>query len=352
MDDLLKEVGTASLAPVRFPFHEQPAPGTALEVRPGIFWLATPLPFKLNAINQWILKDGDGWTLVDAGYGWEATHDHLMTVWKEVLGGRPIKRLVVTHFHPDHMGSSGWVERTWDVRPHMTQAEWMAASLAVKGLGSDDLDARCRFYAQHGLDRARLKTFRDGYVVYRDGASLPASYHRIHNGDDIVIDGNAWRVIVGEGHSPEHACLHCPALGIMISGDQVLTRITPNVSAWYFEPEADQLKGFLETKAKLKRIVAEDTFVLPAHKLPFTGAHKRLEELVHHHRDRLQKIMDAAAGETSAGEVASILFPFTLDGHQIGFAMGEAIAHLNYLVGDGRMRRLNKRDGAIRYLRV
>ena len=187
---------------------------------------------------------------------------------------------------------------------------------------------------------------------YDDGVTLPESYYRIHNGDDIMIDGKAWRVIVGEGHSPEHACLYCAELGVMISGDQVLTRITPNVSTWFYEPEGNQLKGFLDTKARLAKLIAEDTYVLPAHKLPFTGVHKRLEELVHHHHERLGKIYDALEGEVSAGEVCTLLFPMDLDGHQMGFAMGETIAHLNYLICDGRLRRITNKDGSIRFRRA
>ena len=351
MDDLTKQADAEPLAPVHFPYDAQPGTDTAIEVRPGIFWIATPLPFRLKAINLWALRDGDGWTLVDAGYGWGATQEQLIKVWKECLDGAPIKRLIITHFHPDHIGSSGWVEKTWDIRPHMTQAEWMAANLAIRRMGSDDTEERCRFYERHGLDAKRLNVFRTGHVPYHDGVSLPDSYYRIRDGEDIAIDDKAWRVIVGEGHSPEHACLYCPELGVMISGDQVLTRITPNVSTWYFEPESDQLKGFLKTKARLGRLIAEDTYVLPAHKLPFTGVHKRLEELVHHHRDRLRQIYHAVEGEVSAGEMCTLLFPMDLDGHQMGFAMGETIAHLNYLVGDGRLRRIKNKDGSIRFKR-
>ncbi len=352
VDDITKEADTEPLADVHFPYDEQPGAGTAIEVRPGIFWIATPLPFKLKAINLWALRDGDGWTLIDTGYGWSDTQDQLMKIWKECLDGTPIKRLIVTHFHPDHMGSSGWVEKTWGIHPHMTQSEWMASNLAIRQLASDDRDARCFFYDRHGLDAKRLEIFRSGHVRYHLGVTLPENYYRIRNGDDIVINGNAWRVIVGEGHSPEHACLYCAELGVMISGDQVLTRITPNVSTSHFEPEGDQLKGFLDTKARLYKLIAADTYVLPAHKLPFTGVHKRLEELVHHHRERLQKIYDALDGEVSAGEVCTLLFPMDLDGHQMGFAMGETIAHLNYLVGDGRLRRIENKDGTIRFRRT
>jgi glyoxylase-like metal-dependent hydrolase (beta-lactamase superfamily II) len=352
VDDLTKQADAGPLAPVHFPYDEQPGTDTAIEVRPGIFWIATPLPFKLRAINLWALRDGDGWTLVDAGYGWGETQEQLIKVRKECLDGAPIKRLIITHFHPDHIGSSGWVEKTWGIRPHMTQSEWMAACLAIGRTASDDLEARCEFYRRHGLNAKRLDVFRTGHVRYDDGVTLPESYYRIHNGDDIMIDGKAWRVIVGEGHSPEHACLYCAELGVMISGDQVLTRITPNVSTWFYEPEGNQLKGFLDTKARLAKLIAEDTYVLPAHKLPFTGVHKRLEELVHHHHERLGKIYDALEGEVSAGEVCTLLFPMDLDGHQMGFAMGETIAHLNYLIGDGRLRRIINKDGSIRFRRA
>jgi len=335
-----------------YPFEDYPPEGGATEVASGIFWLSTPLPFiGLRQINLWLLRDGDGWTMVDCGYGYDAARAAIEGTWRAVLDGKKVTRLVVTHFHPDHAGNSGWISEHWGVTPLMTQGEWFSANIALRDRGEENIGARTNFFRAHGLDEASIAMFAGGTQLYSRGVALPPAFRRIRDGDEIAIGADRWTVVTGEGHSPEHAALYCAARKILISGDQILPTITTNISVWPTEPEADPLGLFLDSGKRFAELLDRDTLVLPSHRRPFRNVHARIAQLAEHHRQRLQQILDACARETTAAELVPVLFQRTLDGHQMGFAMGEAIAHLNHLVIEGRMERLEDK-GTIRFRKL
>jgi glyoxylase-like metal-dependent hydrolase (beta-lactamase superfamily II) len=333
-----------------YPFADYPPDGAATEVADGVYWLSTPLPFAgLRQVNLWLLRDGDGWTMVDCGYGYEPARAAIAATWESVLRGRPITRLVVTHFHPDHIGNSGWIAERWGVTPVMTQAEWFSASLAMHHDSGERSGRRVAFFREHGLDEARIATFATGGMLYSAGVALPPAFHRIRDGDTLTIGGDPWTVLTGEGHSPEHAALYCAPRKLMISGDQILPTITTNISVWPTEPEADPLGLFLDSGRRFAARLDPDTLVLPSHRRPFRNVQRRLADLAHHHDERLALILRATESETTAAALLDVLFQRTLDGHQMGFAMGEAIAHLNHLVVQGRMERVQGNDGVTRF---
>jgi glyoxylase-like metal-dependent hydrolase (beta-lactamase superfamily II) len=335
-----------------FPFPDYPAPGTATEVADGIFWISTAVPFVgLKQVNLWLVRDGDGWTMIDCGYGSDAVRDLITSVWANVLQGRPITRLIVTHFHPDHAGGSGWIAERWGLRPYMSHCEWLTASLAVLNRNTDHVQSRGTFYRRHGLDEARVQRFLTEVVLYSDGVTLPKSYKRLRGDDILTIGADRWRVVIGEGHSPEHVSLYCAERKILIAGDQILPTITTNVSTWQVEPEFDAVGAFLDTCKRFLDLLDADTLVLPSHRKPFRNVQHRLSQLDVHHAARLNLLLDKAGAETSAGALIDVLFTPGLDGHQIGFAMGEAIAHLNHLVTLGHMEMIENKT-QVRYRRI
>ncbi|MGE3710245.1 MAG: MBL fold metallo-hydrolase [Hyphomicrobiaceae bacterium] len=337
---------------VVYPWSDYPAPGVAQEVADGIYWISTPVPFAgLRQVNLWLLRDGDGFTQIDCGYSWTQTRDMLETIWgSTLLGGRPVSRLIVTHYHPDHIGNCAWISQRWgDLLPHMSLAEWFAANLAVDDEYSDNLHQRAIWHRKHGLDEARQELFTKEVIVYSEGVQLPLAFKRLREDEYVKIGNDRWRVITGEGHSPEHVSLYCAERKILIAGDQILPQITTNVSTWPKEPEANTLEAFLDTCAKFLRVLDPDTLVLPSHRKPFLNVQFRLRELARHHAARLNRLLDGMGEEAAAGELLDVLFGSKLDGHQVGFAMGEAIAHLNHLVRLGRLERIILPDGRWRY---
>ena len=326
-------------AALTFLFAEPPAPGTVMPVAPGVAWVRMPLPFALNHINLWLLEDGDGWAIVDTGFGVEATR----TLWEQVfctqLSGRQVTRVIVTHFHPDHIGNAGWLVDRWGVECRITEAEFLTAHLVHAGAGSLAPDAGREHFRRHGLEGDRLDAPAKRLNAFRLGVpTLPQRYLRLMDGEVLSIGGREWRVITVWGHAPEHATLYCAETRTLISGDQVLPRITTNVAVFAQQPEANPLELFLRSLARFAPLPA-DTLVLPSHGLPFVGLHARIAQLREHHRARLAELLAALELPRTAAEVIPILFRRELDAHQLSFAMGEAIAHLNYLVAAGQATR-------------
>ncbi len=328
-----------SPTPLQFPIATPPMPGEALAVAPGVLWLRMPLPFALDHINLWLLEDGPGWTIVDTGYAMPQTRAAWEQIFAEQLGGRPVVRIIATHFHPDHIGLAGWLAERWQAPLWTTEKEWLHAR--VMSLGNTDFAPQRRDFARRaGLDAASSELFAEHQASYRRGVpSVPPSFHRIADMTGVAIGGRDWRVVVGEGHAPELACLYCAEIGVLISSDQVLPRISPNVSVQPHEPDGDPLARFLASLVKLRAAVPPETFVLPSHNLPFYGLHARIDALGDHHRARCAEILAACRRPHSAVDLLPLLFRRPLDRHQTAFALGEALAHLHYLAELGALER-------------
>jgi glyoxylase-like metal-dependent hydrolase (beta-lactamase superfamily II) len=338
---------------IAFPHEARvPEPGEAIPVAPGIWWIRMPLPFALDHINLWILEDGDGVTLVDTGYGVEAT----FALWEKhftgVMAGRPVKNVVVTHYHPDHVGAAGWlVERTgapfW-----MTSAEYLSAHAARDDFGGFDRENTLELFFANGLPREVVPdAARKGKGYSRGVPSLPRRYRRMMHGDRLSIGGHDWEVITVFGHAPEHAALWCASRNVLISGDQVLPRITSNVAVWGNQPDGNPLELFLSSLGRFSHLPS-DALVLPSHERVFVGVHTRIAELHEHHERRLERLLAGAAQPITAFEALPLLFKRKLDEHQIAFAMGEAIAHLHYLEERGKVVRRKDAEGVTRFSSV
>jgi glyoxylase-like metal-dependent hydrolase (beta-lactamase superfamily II) len=335
--------------PLSFPFAQPPEPGTAIEAAPGVYWLRMPLPFALNHINLWLLRDGAGWTIVDTGLNTEITRN----LWDDVLrstgAGDAVKRIIVTHYHPDHFGLGGWLAQRFGVELWMSEAEYLTAQAYYVGLPNYGPQGAAELFARHGLDQPRVESVRNRGNGYRRGISEPPNaFRRIMEAEAIEIGGRKWRVIVGFGHAPEHAALYCDELGVLISGDMVLPRISTNVSVWASEPSGDPLALFLASIDRYARL-PESTLVLPSHGLPFYGLQARADQLHEHHAHRLDDLLRACREPVTASQVLPLLFKRELDAHQILFAMGEAIAHLNHLCYQNRVQREESADGLLHF---
>lgn len=335
---------------VDYPFPEPPTPGETIEVAPGIHWIRLPLPFALDHVNVYLLEDGDGWTVVDCGLNKEATKAVWERVFDRLLGERPVRRVIVTHFHPDHMGLCRWMLERFDAELWMSQAEWLWAQFAFES-HERNMEAMLAFWRRNGMAAATIDGMRGrGNFYAQNVLRPPIVYHRIFDGDAIEIGGRIWRAVIGQGHAPEHVCLACPEDGLLLSGDQVLPRITTNVSVYYNEPDADPLRLFLDSTLRFGGL-PKDTLTLCAHDRPFRGLHARLAQLREHHRARLDAAWTDCTTPKHAVDMLPVLFSRPLDLHQQSFAIGEAIAHLHRLLYEGRLERILSPDGVYRFLR-
>jgi glyoxylase-like metal-dependent hydrolase (beta-lactamase superfamily II) len=337
-----------------YAYEAAPDPGETVKVADGVHWLRMPLPFKLDHINLWLLddsdKDGDGWAIVDTGIN----RDEVKAAWESVFEGRfteakPLKRVIVTHFHPDHLGLAGWLTRRFDVPLWMPREEWAWGRMLSLDTDTTLRAAFRRFYHAAGFDDDMMAAAKGRAGRYAKAVSrVPGSFRRITDGMEISIGGRSWRVITGHGHSPELACLYCQELDVLISGDQVLPKISPNISVWPQEPDADPLTLFLDSLEKFRGLgpgLDNNTLVLPSHNLPFRGLDGRIDDLQAHHALRLEETVAISAVPVTAVQVLGELFKRDLDTHQLFFAIGETLAHLHHLMGQGIVRRRMGDDG-------
>jgi glyoxylase-like metal-dependent hydrolase (beta-lactamase superfamily II) len=339
-----------------------PEQGQAIEVAPGIKWLRIGLPFALNHINLWLLKDNidgqEGWTVVDCCIDRPESRAQWEQVFVNALEGLPIVRVIVTHMHPDHVGLAHWLCERWGVALWMSGTDYNVARMAcLPSSGFEGLESAA-FFAKHGLvdpiAQEKLKA-RANYFATLVPA-MPSSYRRMMEGDIIQIgdknnsnDIRNWRCISGYGHAPEHIALYCEDARILLGGDMMLPRISTNVSVYNIEPESNALQLFLDSIDKFAAC-APDTLALPSHGKPFVGIHERIQQLHDHHADRLQEVRDTCkAKPSSAADVLPVMFKRVLDLHQTTFAMGEVIAHLHYLWFKGELKREFCTDGVYRF---
>jgi len=323
-----------------YPCGDPPAAGAVTEVAPGVLWLRMPLPLSLAAINLWAIRDGEGWTVVDTGIQTPDTAAAWRTALAGPMQGLPIRRVMVTHMHPDHIGMAGWLLRKFpDAALWMTKLEYLNCRVLVADTGREAPEDGVRFYRRAGWGEDAIEHYRTRFGNFgKSTYALPESYRRIVDGERIRIGDHDWQVVVGTGHSPEHASFWCPDLKLMVSGDQVLPRITSNVSVFPTEPDANPLDGWLASMDKIAGTVPDDVLVLPAHGEPFRGLHPRLRYLAADHNASLDRLRALVREPRRVVDVFGALFSRPInDRHLLSLATGESLAHLNYLVHRGEV---------------
>jgi glyoxylase-like metal-dependent hydrolase (beta-lactamase superfamily II) len=280
----------------------------------------------------------------------ERTRELWQGVLDGALNGKPVTRVIVTHFHPDHMGNAHWLTERCGIDLWCSQAEWLMAQLAWRTGG--DLDKRLAYYDRNGVSEAHLARLRErGQHYVKVVPSLAPSFYGLRDGDTLTIGERTWEALTVFGHSPEQVILWSADAGILVSGDQILPKITTNVSVWPDQPLGDPLRLYLGSLERF-RSVPDETLVLPSHGLPFRGLQRRLGRLRAHHDERLARALDTLDEPKTGGEVLPVLFPQDLDSHQFGFAFGETLAHLHYLEWQGRAVRVIGDDGRHRFQRM
>ena len=335
---------------IAFPFAPPQPDGELVELAQGIFWARMPMPMQLDHINVYLLRDGDGWFIVDTGLNLPASR----TLWESIVErhfeGLPLKGVICTHFHYDHAGLSAWLTERFEAPLYMTHGEYFTMR-TLAGPPPEPLpDSLLKFYLRAGMPRERVeemfaKLRRDPFMPPQ-----PRAFNRLREAQVLTIGGRDWRVVIGEGHSPEHTCLYCDSDRLLIAGDQLLPRITSNVLVSDIEPEANPLKLWLDSLDRLATL-APDTLVLPSHERVFRGLLPRVAELHAHHAQQFEIVRAhlREAGSVTAFETKSKLFPRVLSAVEDMMALGETIAHLSFLRYAGELRRVLDDDGLYRF---
>lgn len=332
---------------LRTPFETPPAEGEAVEVAEGILWLRLPLPMKLDHVNVFALDEGDGWTLIDTGFDSRRGRAIWQRLREGPLAGRPIRRVLATHHHPDHLGLAGWFQ-SQGAELLTTRTAWLLARMLTLDVEETPKPENVAYWRAAGMAPEKIakrlaeRPFNFADVV----APLPLGYTRIAEGDRLSLGGRAWRIRIGHGHAPEHATLWCEDEPLILGGDQLLPSISPNLGVYATEPDADPVGEWIASCAAFQPHANDAQLVLPGHKLPFTGLPFRLGQLIENHHGALARLEEHLRVPRTAADCFAPLFKREIGEAEYGLALVEAVAHLNHLLRQGRARRSRRADGA------
>ena len=336
---------------LRFPFDRAPQPdGELIDVAPGVKWLRMPLPLALDHINLYLIRDHDGWMIVYTGFATGITR----TLWQKIIGetlaGERITGVICTHFHFDHAGLAGWLTEWLRVPLYMSYGEYYTLRTMATERGDNMPWQHREFFHQAGFSTDAIDEMMAVVSMANELLETPpAAFRRLRAGESLWIGGREWQLHVGEGHAPEHILLHCPQDKLLIAGDQLLPRITSNVGILPTEPEADLLSYWFSSLDRLARL-PEDTFLLPAHDLPYYGIRRRVAQLHEHHAQQFARLLEICKPQPlTALEAARKLFPACKTSMDDLMALGETLSHLIHLRKQGKIGRTLDADGVFRY---
>ncbi|MBV6418628.1 MAG: MBL fold metallo-hydrolase [Steroidobacteraceae bacterium] len=346
----LATTGLSSAPALEYPFQAPRPDGSVVEVAPGVLWARMGMPLALNHINVWLLRGDDGWTIVDTGLAIDETRALWERIVAEHLDGAPVRAVVCTHFHYDHAGLASWMTERFGVPLYMSLGEFLMMRMFSDTSVTTPQPEDRQFIARSGMPEERAARLFD--ALQRDPFLPPrlARFRRLRGGDVLTIGPRRWKVIIGEGHSPEHVCLYSAQDRLLIGGDQLLPRITSNVMVNAFEPDGNPLAQWFDSLDRLERC-AHDTLVLPSHQGVFRGLHLRVRQLREHHRQQLEEVLRIVGrdGDSTAYDVMLALYPRLHDPEQDLLALGETAAHLAWLCDRGALERRLEKGDTFRY---
>jgi glyoxylase-like metal-dependent hydrolase (beta-lactamase superfamily II) len=327
-----------------------PAPGSSVEIAPGVRWARIPLPMELNHINVWLVATEGGCVIVDTGMAAQMGKDAWEAIERETFVAQPVRAVFVTHIHPDHSGLAAWLQERYRVPVLMSARTHDMVRAMVTGEGRPRAGQVEEFFRSHGLsDVAHVQPMFNPERFGRMTSGLPQVDSHVADSDRLRWGGGEWTAMQTDGHAQGHLCLSNAAARVLISGDQVLPSISSNISYGFHTADANPLGSYLDSLRRL-RALPPDTLVLPSHGVPFHGLQQRIDDLTMHHEEQLGKVEERCREPKTAAELLPTMFRRELKGMHLFLAFGEALAHLEYLVHQGRLAR-TEAAGVIRYAR-
>lgn len=288
----------------------------------GIQMVTLDLPFRLNHVNCFLAEGEEGWTVIDAGLHNEET----VARWQKELAGKKVKDILITHYHPDHFGYAGGLQKKTGARLAMSEID---AEAGMASWQANTIQSIRASYTAAGIpDTLANKMEKNTQDFISAVTPYPAVNHYLREGEIIPIGKYEYEVIFTPGHADGLVTFYNKEKNVLFSTDHILPKITPNISYW-FHGHPDPLAAFLQSLDKIKKLDAD--FVIPSHGKPFYGANERIKEIKTHHDERLAETLDVLQQPETVYTICGKLFKKELTIHEMRFAIGETLAHLEYL---------------------
>jgi len=297
------------------------------------------MPFELRHVNVYLLRDGETFTLIDTGLQTEesrqALHEKLAALKVPV---DRIKRILITHIHPDHFGLAGELRERAEAELviHRLEVALMEPRYArAEDLVRDVAD----WLSKNGVPPAEAEFVKTASMAAREFVSVVEPDTLLEGAERLPIDETELEVVWTPGHSPGHCCFYWPARRVLFSGDHLLPKISPNIGL-HPQSGADPLDDYLASLARIRRLEVE--LVLPAHGEPFSDHRERIAAITQHHDERKAAVVNLARdGAKSGWQLAGELFHGVMERNvfQQRLALQETLAHCQSLAVEGRLRK-------------
>ncbi len=338
---------------IKTPFEDIPAEGRAIELADGVLWMRLPLPMKLDHVNVYAIWDDEGWTIIDTGMASKRGHAIWQALWDGPLGGKPLRRVILTHHHPDHVGMAAWfIEQGAELCTSRTA--WLMARMLTLDVQDVPTPEAMTFYKRAGVSGEiyeKRRTERP-YNFVDTVLPLPQGFTRLVEGGTLTFGNRTWDIRMGNGHAPEHVTLWSRDDHLVIGGDQLLLSISPNLGVYPNEPDADPVADWIETCERFQPFARADQLILGGHKLPYLGLPKRLEQMIFNHHEALDRLYAYLDTPKSAAECFEPLFKRKIGPSEYGLALVESVAHVNHLHQTSKASRVLGDDGVYRFQRI
>ena len=325
---------------VRPLFSDAPQPGESIELAAGLWLLRLPLASVLDHINVYVLEDKDGWTLVDTGNNTPVCRKALAAAFdRGIFAQKPITRVIATHYHPDHLGLAGMICDRGAVF-QTTQACWLHARWLQLEQRNLPYPEEISFVERVGMKGMELAAFcrREPSDYSNLVLPIPYAYQRIRQGDRLKIGARCWTIHLGYGHAAEHATLWSDD-GFAISGDQILPRISANLSVHPSEPDADLVAEWVESCWRFAKLATKETVCLPGHNLPFTGVSTRCRQMISSQEAVLNRLLSHLTRPSTAIDCLETVYRRQLQPHERNVLIAETLGYLNHLYHRGIIKR-------------
>ena len=335
---------------IKFPYTSPPMPGAIKEISDGVYWAQMRLPMLIDHVNVYVLEGISDLTIIDTGLNVKACKSAWLEIIKNNFSTKPVKKIVITHHHPDHIGLLGWFCENFDVEVFASRTSWLLARMLYFDEQNQPSSRSKDFWIKAGMDKkifekkcaARPFNFSDGV------SEFPVGFTALNQGDEICFSEKKWRIEIGSGHAPDHVTLWGIDNPLIFSGDQVIPGISSNLGVYPTEPLLDTVGAWLNSCNRFLKMAQRDHFVLPGHKSPFYGLSVRLKQLIDNHTSALTRIeKKLAKGSCTSVELFQTIFKREINESEYGLALAEAVGHINYFRARNLVDCSTRKDGAL-----